>query len=77
MKIIYQEHDLDTVLRYFVAGFANGIDVKDYKATCDPAANRVVFKLYVGEPVESHFPKSESNASNIKPKGTTPCTSPV
>lgn len=69
MKIVYQEHNLDDVLRYFVAGFSNSIEINDYQATVDSTANRVVFKLYVGEAVESHFPttKPPKNIRETKP----------
>ena len=46
MKIEYTEHDLDTIIQYYVDGF-KGVNIDHFTAIVDTAKNKVILKLYV------------------------------
>ena len=47
MEIQWNEHDIEEVFNFFVTGFANSDQIRQWDATYDPRTGNVIFKLYV------------------------------
>ena len=51
MKMRYQEHDINDILKYFVDGFKckPGQKIENWEANYDPRKGKVIFTLFVND----------------------------
>jgi len=65
MKIEYVECGLKTIMQYFARDFETKGKIISFESFVDTSKERVIFKLYIGEPDDF----SASPEESLEPKG--------